>query len=109
MAPLDDPSLSVKPYVWHELRSRDIRGVVCSRHEQTVSLSHDRFGDARDLVGRLALAEDDLGKAGAGGALVVDARKAEVFDARRLEEFAGAVLGGVSVEAAVADGDEQAA
>ena len=48
--------------------------------EQAVAGADDALGDCRDLVGRLALAEDDLGEALAGGALVIDPGEPEVFE-----------------------------
>ena len=45
----------------------------------------DLGGDRRDLLGRLALAEDDLGHALAQRAVVIDGREAEVAERQALE------------------------
>ena len=44
-------------------------------------------GDRRDLRRRLAQAEDDFRKSLPDGPMVVDARKAEVFERRRAERL----------------------
>ena len=57
-----------------------VGGAVGAGHQQRVAAGDDAFGDGGDLVGRLAEAEDDLGKALALGPLMVDPGKAQVLD-----------------------------
>ena len=58
---------------------------VCSRDEQAVTPFGDRSSDGRDLGRCLALAEDDLGKALSGRAIVIDLREPEVFERRTMD------------------------
>ena len=67
---------------------------VGPRHQQRLPAGHDPFGDCRDLLGRLAQTEDDLGKALTQRPLMVDPGKAQVFD-RLGAHFRGDVHGGL--------------
>ena len=87
----------------HDGAHRVVRGAVGPRHQQRVAAGHDAFGDRGDLVGRLAQAEDDLGKALALGPLMVDPGKAQVFDWLGAH-FSGDLLGGLG-RAKVTGGD----
>ena len=108
-AALDNPGHFMKPVVRHERGHRVKSLGVRPRDEQAVAPVDDGLGDPGDLLWPLSLSVDDLGEALAGGTVVVDARKAEVFDRVGVQEFTGAAGGCVGVELAVAHGVEQRA
>ena len=68
-------------------------GGVCFKagRQHLRALLGDALGDGQDLFAGLALAEDDLGKTGAQGAVVVDVGKAQIFKGQVPELFQGLI------------------
>ena len=75
----DAAGVRVVDRVGQALLHRAICFDVGARDEHAVALRSETLGDSRDLLRRLALAEDDLRVAGAQRAVVINAGEAEVF------------------------------
>lgn len=81
-ATLDDSGVWVEPGVGHDFGNAFEGLGVGPRHEEGVAAPGDGLGDARDLIRRLALAEDNLREAAARKPVVVDPGVSEIFDVR---------------------------
>ena len=110
-ATLDNSGLFVKACIRYDFRYFHMGSLVRPRDEQAVTAVDDGSGDAGDLVGGLALTEYDLRKTLANGAVVVDAREAEVFEGLPLDagQVPGPAFGVGRIQAAIADRVEQRA
>jgi hypothetical protein len=67
----------------------------------------DACGDGRDLGRSFAYAEDHLGEALSQGAVMIDAREAEVLERRRLERSGNPGRGRVGIDLAIAHAIEE--
>jgi hypothetical protein len=65
---------------------------VGSRNQQAVARADDSLGDRRNLFGRFAGTEHDLGKTLPQAAMMVDAGEAEVFERGLAQELKDAML-----------------
>lgn len=109
-AALDNPGLFVKAGIRYDFRYFNMGSGIGPRDEQAVTAINNGPGDAGDLIGSLALAEDDLGEALANGAVVVDACEPQVFEGLAgAGQVFGATFGVGWIQAAVAHRVEQRA
>ena len=93
----------MKRGVWNGLPHCRVRGFVGAGDKQTLSSRYQTFGDRGYLIRGLAGPVHHLWSAGANRAVMVDARKPEIFEWSPAEETHQLILSLVDTERAVLD------